>query len=134
MSYSLRYKRKYFPLTECQSDRETWVANQSGLGFKVGKQDLAANTFADDECMSAPSILNRQHLINISETQSSHVGLTNVPSKTKLLIINLKGKRSSKRISQQPTVIVNGETVPASEEATHLGVVRSSSGSNLPAI
>ena len=119
------------------TNKEHKVANQSGLGVSIGPVELADVAFADDEIIISTRIDAMQALISIVESMSDHTNLRNVPSKTKVLVINPKPLKRPPftPIDSRACAFKIGDTyVYPVNEATHVGLIRSATMSNMPAI
>ena len=122
-------------LFQLVTDTELDVLNNMGLGVKIGGISLAALGLADDEVLLAQSIEDAQTLINAALSLSAHVNLRNVPTKTKIVVTIPRAAVLSCGVDEQTAWEVDGVSVPLSQEATHLGIVRGSCAvSNMPAV
>ena len=111
------------------------TCNGSGLGLDMGAVSVAAIGQADDVALVSPHPAALQSLLNLSEAFSSSTSLTNVPEKTKLLVYPSKGDTSSITYWQEATpIMMSGAPLPLSSQAEHVGVVRSTCGTNMPAL
>ena len=112
------------------------MCNDSGLGLDMGAVSVAAIGQADDVALVSPHPAALQSLLNLSEAFSSSTSLTNVPEKTKLLVYPpSKGDGSSITYWQEATpIMMSGAPLPLSSQAEHVGVVRSTCGTNMPAL
>ena len=113
------------------------MANDSGLRLSIGPVNLASLAFADDEALVSKTINEIQALIHIVEAISNDTNLRNVPSKTNVLVINPKPSRNHHSPLIDPNdclITMGGEQVYPVQEATYVGLLRSSTLTNIPAI
>ena len=113
---------------------ELVTTNTSGLGLNMGGISLASIGVADDVALLSPSPHALQSLLNISQKLTSSRCMVNVPEKTKLLAYAPKGDISVSYWQEATPLSMEGASLPLSSQAEHVGVVRASSGSNLPSI
>ena len=111
------------------------TCNGSGLGLDMGAISVAAIGQADDVALVSPHPAALQSLLNLSEAFSTSTSLTNVPEKTKLLAYPARGDTSSISYWQEAMpIMMAGTSLPLSSTAEHVGVVRSTCGTNMPAL
>ena len=101
----------------------------------MGAISVAAIGQADDVALVSPHPAALQSLLNISEAFAASHSLTNVPEKTKLLAYPAKGDKSSITYWQQAMpIMMAGAPLHLTPQAEHVGVVRSTDGTNMPAL
>ena len=114
---------------------EELVSTQSsGLGLDMGGVSVGSVGFADDVALLSPSPHALQSLLNISQSLTASRCMINVKEKTKVLAFAPKHDVSVTYWQDVSPLTMNGSPLPLSTEAEHVGVLRSSSGSNLPSI
>lgn len=110
------------------TNHELTTLNCTGLGIPFGPDSIAAIGLADNQVLITTST-NRAHtLVDMAVDLGNQNNLTNIPSKTKLIITNPKASRRPVHapIPSSSSITVDGVTMLSSAEATHLGVIRSS--------
>ena len=101
----------------------------------MGAISVAAIGQADDVALVSPHPAALQSLLNISEAFAASTSLTNVPEKTKLLAYPAKGDTNSITYWQQAMpIMMAGAPLHLTPQAEHVGVVRSTDGTNMPAL
>ena len=113
---------------------ELVTTNSSSLGLDMGGVSLASIGVADDVALLSPSPHALQSLLNISQSLTSSKCMVNVPEKTKLLAYASKSDVSVAYWQDAAPLTMSGASLPLSSQAEHVGILRSSSGSNLPSI
>ena len=113
---------------------ELITTNTSGLGLDMGGISLASLGVADDVALFSPSPYGLQALLNLSQELTASKSMINVPEKTKLLAYSPKGDCSSTYWQEVAPLTMAGASLPLSTQAEHVGVLRSTGGSNLPSI
>ena len=128
-------------LSSCQfqltTNREIKLANWSGLGVQVGQVHVASAALADDCNPMDTCGAFMQALIKITALAAAAANYLSVPSKTKILVLNTT-TRQTKRFPWidplEASFEVAGTTIKPTTQATHLGIVRTNSLSNMPAV
>ena len=116
-------------------NREELVAtNSAGLGLNMGGISLSSIGVADDVALVSPNPHALQSLLNISQVLTSSRCMINVPEKKKLLAYAPRGDNSVSYWQEAAPLTMAGAPIPISAQAEHVGVLRASSGSNLPSI
>ena len=101
----------------------------------MGAVTVAAIGQADDVALVSPHPAALQSLLNLSQAFSASTSLTNVPEKTKLLAYPAKGNSNSITYWQEAMpIMMAGAPLPLTSQAEHVGVLRSTGGSNMPAL
>ena len=109
-------------------------AQSSSLGVFMGSSTISAIGQADDVILAANNVDNLRLLAKLTETYCANYRVKLVPSKTKLLPISLP--RHEYLVSYAKLVnpvTINGSPVEFTNEAEHVGVLRSTAG-NMPNI
>ena len=121
-------------LFQLVNGEELEVTNSAGLGLNLGGISLGSVGVADDVALISPSPHALQSLLNISESLTSSRCMVNMPEKTKLLVYNPKVKNCSDYWESALPITMAGATLSSSTQAEHVGVLRSTCGTNLPAL
>ena len=112
-------------------NRELSAANDSGLGIYFGPIHVASDGAADDTVLFSHSKHGLQSLLNLSLKFCQDLGMQMVQSKTHLIELLPRG---SEVPQDSKSILLNDSPIPPSEHVEHLGILRSNSLSNLPAI
>ena len=124
------------------SDRQYKLANneqlkttqQSELGISMNGIWISSIGQADDTLLVSDSIFNLQHLLYLTEQYCAKYHVELVPEKTKLLCFSPPDLDSSASYWKLVSPVSLGKNkIPFSNEAEHVGIVRSVNG-NLPNI
>ena len=113
---------------------ELVTTQTAGLGLDMGGVSVASIGVADDVALLSPSPHALQSLLNLSQSLTSSRFMVNVKEKTKLLAYAPRGDCAVAYWQEVAPINMNGTALPLSSVAEHVGVLRSSSGSNLPSI
>ena len=116
------------------NNRELKVTNDAALGLNMGGVSVGSIGVADDVALLSPNPHALQSLLNLSQSLTSSSCMVNVREKTKLLLYCPKGDNSAIFWQDVSPIIMDGAALPLSSEAEHVGVLRSTGGSNLPSI
>ena len=116
------------------SNYELDALNSSGLGFDMGCGPLGGIGAADDEVVLSDNPYSLQCLLNLAQKFCNDNCMKLVSSKTHLLLFAPKNWNDVKCWKLSNPVQLDHCFLPFSSQAEHVGVVRSSNGSNLPAI
>ena len=113
---------------------ELITTNNSGLGLNMGGISLASLGVEDDVALLSPSPHCLQALLNLSQDLTASKSMINVPEKTKLLAFSPKGDISAAYWQEEMPLNMARASLSLSSQADHVGVLRSTTGSNLPSI
>ena len=116
------------------NSEELVVTNTSGLGINMGAVTVGSIGVADDVVLLSPSPHALQSQLNLSQSLTADRYMVNVQEKTKLLAYAPKGDYSIPYWQAASPLVMAGSTLPLSQQADHVGVLRTTSGSNLPSI
>ena len=110
------------------------ISHNSYLGVNLYEQCISCISLADDAVLVSDSLVNLNNLLylNIQQCRRNDVDL--VPEKTKLVAFATHEDAELKYAKLVSPISINGNSVHFSDEAEHLGVIRSSCGSNMPNI
>ena len=110
------------------------VAQQSRLGVTMGSMVISSVGQADDSGLMANTIFNLQNLLLLTLEYCKKYSVTLVPAKTKLLAFCPPGCEMEVEYAKIVSPInIDGISIPFSESAEHVGIVRSVHG-NMPNI
>ena len=105
------------------------VAQNSNLGIDMGSCTISAIGQADDSVLQANDIHSLQNLLILTLEYCQRYNVTLVPEKTKLLVFAPPGSELEVEYAQIISPInVNGNFIPFSDAAEHVGIVRSIHG------
>ena len=114
------------------NNEQASLAQLSRLGVTVRNQTISCITLADDGVLLSNSIRNLHHLLFLTIQYCKKYRVELVPDKTKLLVFARNNDTEQvlypKLIS---SISINAELIGFSEEAEHLGIIRSSSSTNM---
>ena len=110
------------------------MTNSSGLGLNMGGISLGSIGVADDVALISPSPHAMQSLLNLSQSLTSSRCMVNVAEKTKLLAYSPKGPTTTTYWQDVMPITMAGAPISLSKQAEHVGVLRSTCGTNLPAL
>ena len=116
------------------NNKELNVTNNAALGLNMGGVSVGSIGVADDVALLSPNPHALQSLLNLSQSLTSSTYMVNVCEKTKLLFYHPKGDNSADYWHDVSPIIMDGAALPLSSDAEHVGVLRSTGGSNLPSI
>ena len=85
---------------------------------------------ADDTSLLSNSILGIKSLLTLAEKTSNDLCLTLVPEKTNLIVFAPKFDTSYKRFVENQPLCLNGKSIPLSDQAEYVGLLRSSDCKN----
>ena len=111
------------------------TAQKSGLGLNLGSVQVSAIGQADDTVLVSDCLVKLYGLLHlaIEYCQQYHVEL--VPEKTKLIAFAPKSQSMKLEIQKISNHLsINGLKIDFTEAAEHVGILRSSDGSNMPNI
>ena len=109
------------------SNEEQETANRSGLGVSIGPIHVACGVAADDTVLFSNSIHELQSLLNLSMSFCKDKCMKLVQDKTHLIIIRPKTLSSL----TPESILFDGNPVAESATTEHLGLIKSSSLSNI---
>ena len=113
---------------------ELHVSGASGLGLDIGGINVSNISAADDVSYISTSIHGLQSLLNLSVKCTDLHFMTLVPEKTKLLVFIPPADKFYDRWLPTLEISLKEFLVTPSVDADHVGVVRSTLNSNIPAI
>ena len=105
------------------------VTQNSGLGIPLKSQTISSVGLADDTVLAANKLSNLYNILYLAMDYCNKYSVSICSSKTKLLKIS---KVDDRNIEQMNPIRIDGDKIAFSETADHVGVLRSSCGSNLP--
>ena len=113
-------------LYKLANNNQLEVAQQSKLGVDLGSTVVSSIGLADDSALLANDIHSLNNLLLLTLEYCQKYSVTLVPEKTKLLAFCPSG---SEQVVDYAKIIspinINGDFIPFSESAEHVGVVRS---------
>ena len=109
---------------------ELMATQLSGLGLNMGGVSVASIGVTDDVTLLTPGPHTLQSLLKISWTLTACTFMVNVWEKTKLLAYSPKYDMSATYWHEAAPLSMDGVIVPVTSQAEHVGVLRSSTGSN----
>ena len=116
------------------NNEQLQIAQDSLLGVDIKSTIVSAIGQADDVILATNCIRNLQLLAHLTERYCKSHRVTLVPSKTKLLVIYPRAQKEAVEYAEIINQVkIAGVQVPFTDEAEHVGIVRSRSG-NLPHI
>ena len=117
------------------SNNHLKTAQDSQQGISIGgfpeSQVISAIGLADDTCLVANKLSNLFNILSLTNIYCEKYGVALSSSKTKLIRIVPNGK--SINLETFNPININGQKIPFSSEAEHVGMIRSTTG-NLPHI
>ena len=121
-------------LFQLVNGEELKVTNSAGLGLNMGGVSLGSIGVADDVALISPCPHALQSLLNLSQSLTTSRCMVNVPEKTKLLVYSPKGDTSASILGPTLPITMDDSPLSPSKQAEHVGVLRSTCGTNLPAL
>ena len=113
------------------NNEQTESSQQSYLGAPIYEDCISCVSLADDAALVSTSLVNLRNLLYLTENYCKKNDVELVPSKTNLMkFIPPNCKDDLDLIT--PQLCLNGKSITFSCEAEHLGILRSSSASNMP--
>ena len=107
------------------------TAQDSSQGIDLGNSVvISAIGLADDTVLAANKLSNLRNILNLTKVYCEKYGVTLCPAKTKLVMFS---KVHPMSLEVYNPIIIDGRQIDLSQEAEHVGVVRSIEG-NLPHI
>ena len=111
------------------------TAQKSGLGINLGSVVVSSIGQADDTVLLSNSIVKLYCLLYLAIDYCRQYHVELVPEKTKLLVLSPKSCASSVKIQKLSNPLaIDGHKISFSTSAEHVGILRSSDGSNMPYI
>ena len=111
------------------SNENLTTAQKSEQGIKLGNsQIISAIGLADDTVLTANKLSNIANILYLTKSYCDKYGVTLCAGKTKLLRIS---KCDPNYFETFNPIIIDGQPIEFSEEAEHVGVIRSMAG-NIP--
>ena len=118
-------------LYKIYSNEQSMTAQKSGLGVNVHDHTVSLIALADDAALVSDNIIFLKHLLYLTTQYCNKYGVELVVDKTKLLAFssqeNIPWVKYAELTSQ---VELYGHRIPFSNEAEHLGVLRTNTPSN----
>ena len=124
----------------CNSDRIYKLANNkeliltqnSNLGLQMGEVHVASVGQADDVALLSDDPHRLQCLLHLAMEYAAEYHVEMVPEKTKLLCYTPRGQKyQTYYLKVASPISMLGETVSFSEDAEHVGILRSTSAGNM---
>ena len=110
-------------------------AQNSNLGVTIRGITISSITLADDTVLTSNSIINLQLLLHLTTEYCKKYRVELVPDKTKLLVFSKNADSAEVMYAKLISPIsLNGQEIVFSEQAEHLGILRSVSAGNMPNI
>ena len=121
-------------LYKLYNNEQAQTAQNSGLGVSLDmsfRNIVSCISLADDAVLLANNIIDLQNLLYLTELYCSKYGVELVPDKTRLVAFMKKSDLDASHIQNPLSVRLNNVDIFFSNEAEHLGVLRSSNGNNV---
>ena len=110
-------------------------AQRSNLGVSIRNVTISSIGLADDAILISNDITHLQCLLYLTVQYCNKYEVELVPEKTKLLAFsNVNDKIFLNYVKLISPISLNNERIEFSDEAEHVGILRSTSGGNLPNI
>ena len=110
-------------------------AQNSNLGVTVRGITISSITLADDAVLTTTSIINLHLLLYLTKQYCKKYRVELVPDKTKLLVFSNHQEGAQVAYAKLISPIsLNGQDISFSDQAEHLGILRSVSAGNMPNI
>ena len=106
------------------------VAQASGLGVYVKNVCISCITMADDAVLVSNNIIDLNNLLFLTEQYCSKYDVQLVPDKIRLLAFS-KNEMDIEYSKEISPINISNMKIAFSEEAEHLGVIRTSSATNM---
>ena len=116
------------------NNEQAETSHNSKLGVTIFDTCISCVSLADDAVLVSQSIIDLSNLLHLTTVYCSKFDVQLVPEKTNLIAFSRKNDANLQYTKMISPIALNGQHIPFQEEAEHLGVLRSSSGSNMPAI
>ena len=122
---------KYKVYNNEQSD----TAQRSELGVSVFDQIISAIALADDTVLVSDNIIHLKLLLFLTTQYCNKYGVKLVPDKTKLVAFSAREETPLVNYAALTSEIsLYGQKIPFSKQAEHLGILRTSTPTNVPNI
>ena len=122
-------------LYKLANNAELLVTQQSQLGVHLGPIHVASIGQADDVALVSSCPFRLQGLLTLATEYAAGHHIQMVASKTKLLCFAPQGQEDTARYWEAAMpVLFQGLPIPFSQEAEHVGVMRSTSPGSMPAV
>ena len=113
------------------NNEQTISSHQSSLGAFVYDDCISCISLADDVALVSDSLVDLNNLLYLTKEYGKKYDVELVPEKTNLLMFRSSSLEAEPN-EETSFLELNGNPIPFTSEAEHLGVVRTSSASNLP--
>ena len=114
------------------NNEQSRTAQESGLGVSIRNTTISSISLADDTVLVSNDIISLKHLLFLTTQYCKKYCVELVPDKTKLIAFSNKSCDSLAKYGVLTSGIsLNDEPVPFSEEAEHLGILRTSQPGNM---
>ena len=114
------------------NNEQSKTAQKSGLGVTIKDITISSISLADDTVLVANDIISLKHLLYLTTQYCKKYSVELVPDKTKLIAFSNKACVPLTKYGILTSGIsLHGKPVPFSEEAEHLGILRTSQPGNM---
>ena len=114
------------------NNEQSRTAQDSGLGVAIRDITISSISLADDTVLVTNDIISLKHLLYLTTQYCKKYSVELVPDKTKLIAFSNKSCDPLAKYGVLTSGIsLHGEPVPFSEEAEHLGILRTSQPGNM---
>ena len=114
------------------NNEQAAAAQLSNLGVPIRDDTISCVSLADDAVLLSNSIFNLKHLLFLTTQYCHKYKVKLVPEKTKLMVFS---KDNDVNLVQYPKLVSSislyNENIDFSEQAEHLGIIRSSNADNM---
>ena len=122
-------------LYKIYNNEQSMTAQRSGLGVTVHDQTVSLIALADDAAIVSDNIIFLNHLLYLTTQYCSKYGVELVPDKTKLLAFSSKENIPWVKYAELTSQVeLYGQKILFSNEAEHLGILRTNTPTNMPNI
>ena len=115
---------------EIYNNEQEDVPQASGLGVYVKNVCISCITMADDDVLVSNSIIDQNNLLFLTEQYCSKYDVQLVPDKIRLLAFS-KIEMDIEYSKEISPITISNMKIAFSDEAEHLGVIRTSSANNM---
>ena len=120
-------------LYEIYGKEQLSTSQESQLGAKLGNLSVSAIGLADDSVILSNNIQNLQFLLHLTEVFCRKYHVTICAEKTKLQVYHTtKTELQAKYARMTNPIQINNTKIDFDECAEHVGLIRSTSGNNIP--
>ena len=117
------------------NNEQSDIAQRSGLGVTVFDQTISAIALADDTVLVSDNIIHLKLLLFLTTQYCKKYNVQLVPDKTKLVAFSVQENAPLVNYAALTSeIVLYGQKIPFSREAEHLGILRTSSLTNMPNI